>query len=209
MTVPIPGVSGVLVPDVGVRVATPEDSAELARLIRLADIELDGRKGAWLRKRFDVPAGSVEEVVVGFLHHDDSTTLIGTVDGVVVGFVAAHVASLHEASVERADAFSDAKFVGVIDGLYVEPDGRSVSVGDALVVAMLDHYRDGGCAGVDAWALPGERETKNFYEAHAFSARSITVHHSFVGPTHVSRTEGLRGLPGSDEKSDEKSDEEV
>jgi hypothetical protein len=60
------------------------------------------------------------------------------------------------------------------------------------VAEAIDRFRVLGCVGVDSWSLPGERETKNFYEAHGFTARSINVHHSFLEPKHVSRTETLR-----------------
>ena len=33
-----------------------------------------------------------------------------------------------------------------------------------------------GCRAVDAGALPGQRETKNFFEAAGFKARLITMH---------------------------------
>ena len=33
-----------------------------------------------------------------------------------------------------------------------------------------------GCIGVDSLALPGDRDTKNFFETHGLVARAITVH---------------------------------
>lgn len=39
-----------------------------------------------------------------------------------------------------------------------------------------------GCLGIDALALPGNRETKNFFEASGLTARAIVVHRSLGGP---------------------------
>jgi hypothetical protein len=36
--------------------------------------------------------------------------------------------------------------------------------------------RGGGCVGIDALALPGNRQTKNFFESFGFTARAIVVH---------------------------------
>ncbi len=173
------------VPDVTTRAVTGADGEELARLLERATQELDGRKGAWLWQRSNAPAGSPHDIAARWCQSASRPEMaglvrVGSADGVVVGFGVAHEEDLH-----------DGQRLGVIDGLYVEEEGRSVGVGDALVLALIDVFRERGCVGVDAWALPGERETKNFYEAHTFSARAITVHHSFIGPTHQSRTEGL------------------
>ena len=34
-----------------------------------------------------------------------------------------------------------------------------------------------GCVGVDAFALPGHRAAKNFFEESGFTARAIVMHH--------------------------------
>ncbi len=36
-----------------------------------------------------------------------------------------------------------------------------------------------GCLGVDAVALPGDRNTKNFFESFGLKARLLVVHHRF------------------------------
>jgi GNAT superfamily N-acetyltransferase len=175
------GLSALPVPDPVVRVAVANDRAEVLRLFEAAGLELTGRKGAWLQERIDAPWRSTADAADAVLD-EPWTTMLGMIDGCAVGVAVGRTRQMH-----RDGA------VGVIEALYVEPEGRSVGVGDALVLDMMSHFKLAGCIGVDAWALPGERETKNFYEAHAFSARIITVHHSFIGPMHDSRTAGLRG----------------
>ena len=34
--------------------------------------------------------------------------------------------------------------------------------------------------GIDATALPGNRATKNFFEAHGFTARLLVMHHALA-----------------------------
>jgi hypothetical protein len=51
-----------------------------------------------------------------------------------------------------------------------------VSVGESIMAALVafcDHAR---CVGIDAWALPGHRDAKNFFEGSGFSARGIVMH---------------------------------
>ncbi len=177
----IDAVSGVEHPTPTTRRAASDDHRDISRLIQAAALELDGRKGAWLWARFNARSGSAEEVAQALVA--EATTLVGLIDDIVVGLATGHIEPLHDG----------VQTLGIIDGLYVEAEGRGIGVGDVLVIDLMNEFRAAGCVGVDAWALPGERETKNFYEAHEFSARAITVHHSFIGPTHRSRTEGLRG----------------
>jgi GNAT superfamily N-acetyltransferase len=174
------GLASLPVPDPLVRRAIAHDHDELVRLFEAAGIELTGRKGAWLQERIDAPWADVAEAVALVLT-DDWVSVVGTIDDVVVGVAVGRVRAMHRDG-----------SVGQVEALYVEPDGRGIGVGDALLLEMMSIFKDRGCIGVDAWALPGERETKNFYEAHGFSARVLTVHHSFIGPMHESRTAGLR-----------------
>ena len=46
---------------------------------------------------------------------------------------------------------------------------------------VLDELRAAGCIGIDSRALPGDRETKNFFESFGLKARLLTVHRSFDG----------------------------
>ncbi len=155
--------------DVGVRHALPDDAATLARLAGLAHVELEHERGAavWFQhegRRFD-PA-SAEFVLRADL---DERVMLGTINDVVVGFATAHLATLH-----------DKRTLGIITELYVELEGREIGVGDALITEIVESFRSSGAIGVDSWALPGARVTKNFYEAHHFTARALTLHHRFV-----------------------------
>ena len=86
---------------------------------------------------------------------------------VVVGF-----------GVGRLEPLRDGRLLGVIDELFVEPEARSIGVGDAVVEELLGFFTAHGCIGADALALPGNRATKNFFEQHGFVARSLVMHRS-------------------------------
>ena len=100
----------------------------------------------------------------GLLASSRRRVLVGTIDGAVVGVAVAHLDDVGEAS------------LGVVDGCYVEPAGRGVGVGRALIEALLGWFSSASCRGVDVATLPGDRRTKNFLEAAGFKGRLITMH---------------------------------
>ena len=92
--------------------------------------------------------------------------VVGTVDEVVVGLATAHLEKLR-----------DGRILGCLDDLYAEPEARGVGVGEAMMDEVLAWCRGSGCSGVDAFALPGMRMTKNFFEECGFTARLLVMHH--------------------------------
>ena len=155
--------------DVRVRQALPGDATTLARLAGLAHAELQHERGAavWFQREGRVFDPAAPELA---LRADlDEHVMLGTVNDVVVGFAIGHLATLH-----------DKRTLGIITELYVELEGREIGVGDALIMELVEVFRGVGAIGVDSWALPGARLTKNFYEAHHFTARALTLHHRFV-----------------------------
>lgn len=87
-------------------------------------------------------------------------TLVGVLADAVVG-----VATLR-LSGDRA----------LLDTLWVTPQVREVGVGDALLDAAIERARGLGARSLDSFALPGDRDTKNFFESHAMTARLLVVH---------------------------------
>jgi GNAT superfamily N-acetyltransferase len=71
----------------------------------------------------------------------------------------------------------DGTRLGQIVELFVTADARSVSVGEGLLDQLVDWCRDEGCVGIDAFALPGHRAAKNFFETAGFTARALVMHH--------------------------------
>ncbi|HSH23143.1 MAG TPA: GNAT family N-acetyltransferase [Acidimicrobiales bacterium] len=147
------------------RRATPEDLDVLACLAERAVAEqADERGGAvWAqRETRPLPARSSLQAAL-----DDPLQLVvaGTIDDVVVGYGAA-----------RLERLRNDELLGVVTDLFVEPEARGVGVGEELIALILDWCSHRGCVGVDALALPGNRETKNFFETFGFTARALIVH---------------------------------
>ena len=98
----------------------------------------------------------------------DQVCVVGTIDDIVLAFsVAGLETTRHHATIGR------------IELLYVDPEARTVGVGEEVIGLVVQWCRDNGCVGIDAYALPGERLTKNFFESNGFVARLLTMHHRF------------------------------
>ena len=108
----------------------------------------------------------VQSLLSSAAHHDDRT-IVGCIDTVVVGFVQLRWVTLSE-TVKLAEVVA----YGVLD------EARAVGVGEAMLDLVVAESRANGCTGIDAQALPGERETKNFFETFGFTARRLVVHRS-------------------------------
>lgn len=111
-----------------------------------------------------------EPIIDGLLdEHDrsDATIVVGLIDGVPVGYSAAHAQPLH-----------DGRAMARITDLYVIPDGRRVGVGEAMILELERWARSRGLVALDSIALPGDRDTKNFFETFGMVARSISVNRS-------------------------------
>lgn len=92
---------------------------------------------------------------------------VGTIDGAVVGY-----------AIARLDDLADGGRLAVLTDVYVLPDARSVGIGEALLDAVLAWATGAGAIGIDSLALPGMRDSKNFFESAGLVARAITVHRS-------------------------------
>jgi ribosomal protein S18 acetylase RimI-like enzyme len=150
------------------RPATADDIPRVEELARAMRAELGPMRGGALWREREAWPEPLDEEYRALLGRDDALVVVGTIDDVVLGFGAVVVEDLRDGS-----------HLGVITDLYVELLAREVGVGDAMAADLLEFCRARGCRGVDASALPGHRATKNFFEAHGFSARALTMHHSF------------------------------
>jgi ribosomal protein S18 acetylase RimI-like enzyme len=91
--------------------------------------------------------------------------VVGEINRTVVGY-----------SVTRVEELRDGSRLAVIEDIYVHPEARSVSVGEAMVDLIVPWSAKRGCRGIDGLSLPGNRNTKNFFETFGFKARAIIVH---------------------------------
>lgn len=151
------------------RPATPGDVERVEELAHTMRTELTPMRGGDVWRVREARAEPLAAGYAALLDRDDALLVVGTIDGVVLGFGAVVVEELR-----------DGRRLGVITDLFVEHLAREVGLGDAMAADLLEFCRARGCAGVDALALPGHRATKNFFEGHGFSARALTMHHSFA-----------------------------
>jgi GNAT superfamily N-acetyltransferase len=152
------------------RVANATDLQRLAELAREAVEELQPTKGGDVWARTVGRAEPVEDALRSALTDHDHLAVVGTVDDSVVGY-----------GVARYNVLRDGGRLGVIGDLFVEPDFRGVGVGEAMMGLLVDWCEEQGCFGVDSIALPGNRATKNFFEAFGLVARALVVHKSLDG----------------------------
>jgi GNAT superfamily N-acetyltransferase len=136
----------------GLRAAQPQRGAEL-----------------WLVEQLPaaVAAGRLQDLL-----DDDPTrrVLVGCVDDVPVGLLVC----------DRRELV-DGRRIARIGFVFVHGEARGIGVGELLVEAAMTWARESGCQGIDGWALPGDRETKNLFERSGLTARGIVVHRPLDG----------------------------
>lgn len=147
------------------RPATAGDVDDLVAVFAAAATELADARGADIYLLREAPEPTGDEVAA-WVADADTCVLVGTLDDAVVG-----------GGVAVTEALRDGSILGVIRILHVERDAREVGVGEQLLDALVAWCAGRGAAAVDSLALPGERATKNFYEAAGFKARLLTVNH--------------------------------
>lgn len=157
----------------------PSDRGETARSARPEDIEqlvsiavdharsIVDERGAdlMLRRELAYTAEELDSLLSEAMDDDGSDLVAGLYHGVPFGY-----------GLVRYEKLSDGSSLARLDQLLVDPDARKVGVGEAIMNLVLDLARDRGCFGVDSRALPGDRETKNFFESFGLKARQLIVH---------------------------------
>lgn len=149
----------------GARRAAEADITSLAALAAQATAEMSELRGGRVWSRLEARPDPQLESLAQDLRADDAMVVVGTIDEAVVGYGAIRLVELHDRST-----------VGRVSDIYVLPDARGVGVGEAMMELLMVWARQRGCIGVDSLALPGDRNTKNFFETHGLVARAITVH---------------------------------
>ncbi len=153
--------------EVAARRAVPLDRAIIGQLAAaFRDEQRLGRGGGLWAER-EAPA--LDDSIATAAHDNDTRCwIVGTIDDVVIAY------ALVETEVIR-----DGARLGRIEELFVDEQARTVGVGEAMMEMAIAWCKDHRCTGIDAYALPGERLTKNFFESNGFVARLLTMHHRF------------------------------
>jgi GNAT superfamily N-acetyltransferase len=147
------------------RAATGDDVPRLAELAREAIAELSSTKGGTLWARREARFEPLDVGLAADVADATCCVLAATLDDVVMGY-----------AVARKELLRDGAAMATISDIYVEDGCRGVGLGEALMDAIVRWARAEGCIGIDSLALPGNRETKNFFETFGLVARAIIVH---------------------------------
>ncbi|MGH1502988.1 MAG: GNAT family N-acetyltransferase [Acidimicrobiales bacterium] len=160
--------SGVVGPFEGVRAATADDVPFMIGLASAHAEAIAEDRGAELLLRHGMPSLRSAERLAGLVAADDAVVVIGTFDEVPFGYAAA-----------RFEPLDDGGLLAVIDDLLVDAEARKLGIGETMMNEVVASAKAAGCLGVDAVALPGDRNTKNFFESFGLKARLLVVHHRF------------------------------
>jgi ribosomal protein S18 acetylase RimI-like enzyme len=148
------------------RPAAAADISRIVELARLLRTELSAMRGGELWAAREAWPEPLDDAYRALLHRDDALLVVGSIDDAIIGYGAVVIEKLRSGA-----------HLGVVTDLFVEDEARAVGVGEAMVDALVAHCRAHDCLGIDARALPGHRATKNFFEAHGFTARALVMHH--------------------------------
>lgn len=148
---------------VATRLAEENDISVVSALLHDAEAETEQWRGGNLLWQ-DRPSGEIADLLAKCLDRDDMLFVIGTLDDAAVG-----IGLVSQTQLANSDP------IAKIHIIYVLKDARGVGAGEAMMAALSDWSQAKGCNGIDAVALPGDRNTKNFFESHGMSARALTL----------------------------------
>lgn len=149
----------------GARLATEADLARVVELCRRVRGEMAPLRGGAVFLAREARPEPIEDSLSEAIAAGDRRLVVGTIDDFPVGYGVARVEQL------RAGGQ-----LGVIEDIYVEEGARGVGVGEAMMTLILEWLHSHDVVGVDAHALPGDRNTKNFFETAGFTARLLVMH---------------------------------
>lgn len=150
--------------DLWCRPAGPGDIATVCDLLREGRSTLADQRGGslWLARQA-IPE-PLESTIGVHLTDARSLVLVAGIDDCPLGVLVA----IHDEEEQGR--------IATIAEVFVVPDARGVGLGEAMMDATSAWAAANGCEGIDGYALPGDRHTKNFFETFGLVARGIVVH---------------------------------
>lgn len=144
--------------------ATAEHVTVVASLLREGRVGIADARGGPLWLRREAMPEPLEPTLSAAVDDPEWMIQVGAILEVPLGVVIA-----------QSQALDDDRLV-VVRELYVVPEARGVGLGEAMMNEVVSWAGDIGALGVDGFALPGDRATKNFFETFGLVARGILVH---------------------------------
>lgn len=143
------------------RRATADDIAPIAEILaRQAEAIRDHRGGNELLHGELPLAPSIPDM----LADPEAVVIAGTYDEVIMGVATAKVQT--RANGER---------IAHISRLVVDEEIRKSGIGESIMNELERWAREQGCVAIESVALPGDRNTKNFFESFGLKARLLVV----------------------------------
>ncbi|CAI8388633.1 MAG: Uncharacterised protein [Acidimicrobiales bacterium AG-410-I20] len=146
------------------RTAEVSDLENLERLALKSNEEVLQKRGGKTLSLQNPNYGQLRKLFEQAFMDELAEVFIGTIDDSVVGY-----------GVIRESRLQDGTPHASIEAIYVEEEARSVGVGEIIMEKMLEWAQSRSIPTVDSVALPGDRQTKNFFETHGLVARAIIV----------------------------------
>ena len=147
------------------RVASVDDIVVLSGLATDLHLALSSERGGSVHLALHGRTEPLGESFASDASDPEVLVVSGTVAGIVLGYAVCRLTLTRERSL-----------IAVVEEIYTDPDARRVGVGEAMLGLITEWASERGAIGIDAIALPGMRDTKNFFERFGLTARSITVH---------------------------------
>ncbi|WP_061960568.1 GNAT family N-acetyltransferase [Demequina flava] len=158
-----------------IRVATPDDAATLARLLR----DFNSEFGAELDDR-----STVEGRLSRLLARRDFFAILAGEPA--YGFATVAL---------RATAYGD-NAVAALEDLYIQPDARNHGAGSALIEALGERARARGIMAAEVFVDEPDGDALRFYQRHGFvhrdpstGDRAFYLHHDLDGDARLPHPE--------------------
>lgn len=152
--------------DEAARLATSDDLAAIGMIAADVAAETEEKRGGPLFLRRE-SGGDAAARARDILASESGFAVIGTYDNVPFGYALVQI-----------EEFDDGGRLARIDDLAVQAEARGSGIGEAIMNLVVDEATSRSCFGIDSRALPGDRETKNFFESFGLKARLLVVHRS-------------------------------
>ena len=153
------------------RLAEPVDVSAIEAInTRQRDEVKDERGGSLFLRREAGPEPITERIEHGIERGVSGGVIVvvGCYDDVPFGYGYAAIEELLDGT--RLARLTD---------FVVDADARKAGIGEAMMNLLIEHAKAADCIGIDSVALPGDRNTKNFFESFGLKARLLTVHRAF------------------------------